>query len=135
MGSRVLVRVLSHEFKSAEGIIVPSMIIPAAGGDGASSDPHGLGGPGTATIKVVEILDVGEGKLNTTTGQYMGSRWEKGQKALMRHGISAVAHIDYLPGRQNEAMVQEDTLVARVEFDVDERDVQPAQAKKPVLVK
>lgn len=132
-GSRVLVRILSHEFQSIGGIIMPGSAIP-----GSPETGHGEGGPGTPTIKVVEILRVGQGKLNPATGTFMGSNWKPGEKALMRHGISAVVHIDYVPGRSNEAMVQEDTLVARVEFDADEQQPQeapPAAGRKPELVR
>lgn len=130
-GSRVLVRILSHEFQSVAGIIVPAQTMPGMPGGGEQ------GSSPAPTMKVCEVILPGEGKLNTTTGQFMGSRWKPGDKALLRHGISAIAHIDYIPGRANECMVQEDTLVARVEFDSDERPIEPGTGKKlsPVLLK
>lgn len=109
------VRILSHEFKSEKGIIMPGLALPGMSGGGEGNKEAGV-----PTIKLIEIVAVGEGKLNNVTGEFMGSRYKPGQKCLLRHGISAIAHIDYIPGTHNEAIVQEDTIVAILDEEPEE---------------
>lgn len=111
MGSRLLVKMLSNEYVTGGGIlVVPGLEIASDSGGGAAG-PEGPKGP---VLQLVEILDVGEGKLNPTTNTFNGSRFQVGQRALMRIGMSAQVHIDFVPGKHNEALVQEDTIASLV---------------------
>ena len=108
VGSRVKVKLISNETLSQGGIIVPGIELVAA----MEKKDEGGSPNEKKYLQLVEVLDVGDGRLDPSTGGYRGSRFKKGQRCLMRVGLSAQVHIDHIPGRVNEALVLEDVLVA-----------------------
>lgn len=124
MGSRVSVKILSNERVTEGGVLVPGIEMVAAYD---KKDAEEKGSPDKQYLQLVEVLDVGEGRMDPSTGGYRGSRFKKGQRCLMRVGLSAQTHIDFIPGRTGEALVLEDVLVAVVKTGEEAREaVAPA---------
>jgi co-chaperonin GroES (HSP10) len=109
LGSRVIIKdITPDEFRSEGGVIVPQM-------KGAPDADLGLVRNSPA-LRVVEVVAVGEGRADPATGKYSnGSRLKVGEKYLMRGGATSQQHMDSVPGRVNEFVVLEDTLVCRCE--------------------
>lgn len=108
-GARIRVQILSNEIVTKGGIIIPGLELSGQAG-GPDKEPKQY-------LQLVRILAVGDGKLDPSTNRYVGSRYTPGQTCLMRVGISAQVHIDFVPGRTNEAIVLEDTIVGLVETE------------------
>ena len=117
IGSRVIVRDITPvETKTKGGIIVPEYK--------AVSGEEDLGMvKKSPALRIVEVLAVGEGRADPATGKYLaGSRVVVGGKYLMRAGAMSQNHMDSLPGRPDEFVVLEDTLVCAVEFSTVEAE-------------
>ncbi len=113
-GARVRVRMLSNEIVTKGGIVIPGTELANVAGQGGDKEPRQF-------LQLIEILDVGDGKLDPSTNRFVGSRYKPGQTCLMRVGISAQVHIDFIPGRPMEAIVLEDTIVGIVQIGEEQR--------------
>ena len=111
-GSRIRVRILSNERVTEGGVLVPGVEMIAAYD---KKDEEDKGPMGKQYLQLVEVLEVGDGRMDPSTGAYRGSRYKKGQRCLMRCGISASVHIDFVPGKTGEAIVLEETIVGVIE--------------------
>lgn len=125
-GNRVLVKVLENEQLTTGGVLIPGIQVARA----FEAKREDGGGADKKFLQLVEVLEPGDGIRNPQTGVPIGPRFKKGQRCLMRVGLSAQTHIDYLPDGTNRAIVLEDVLVGIVKVGEEARE----STVKPVPV-
>lgn len=126
LGARVLVKILSNEYVTTGGILVPEWkdLRDLRRKQGPEAQPTVQ-----TVLQLVEILKVGEGRYDPQSGTYRGSRFKAGDKVFIRSGPSAQIHIDDMPGRADEMLVLEDVIVCAVDFSlIETSSVVPALA-------